>query len=114
MTEPDETTQETPSEEQETTVIQTEYTVKGIPNLDFYRKTYARSCGENDEKAVKIFKEFENTDRVRRVRTELVAVSLGKVSPELCEKILGKNRIVKHESWTRWATMMIAAINSKR
>lgn len=91
-----------------------DYPLKGIPNIDFYQKTYGKSCGNNDEKAVKVFKEYENQDRVRRVKAELIGMSLGKVSPELCEKILGKSRKAKYENWEKWAAMMIATFNSKR
>ena len=91
-----------------------DYPVKGIPNLDFYRKSYARSCGDNDDKAVRICKEYESQDRNRKIRSELIAVSQGNVSPILLERILGKNRPVKYHSWEKWALMMLAIFNSKR
>lgn len=91
-----------------------DYPVKGIPNLDFYRKTYARSCGENDDKAVRICKEYESADRNRKIKAELVAISQDKVSPILLEKIMGKVRPAKHASWVKWALFMLATFNSKR
>lgn len=91
-----------------------DYPLKGIPNLDFYRKTYARSCGENDDKAVRICKEFESQDRNRKIKMELIAVSQGNVSPVLLDRVLGSNRPVKHTSWEKWALMMLATFNSKR
>jgi hypothetical protein len=91
-----------------------EYPVKGIPNLDFYRRTYARSCGENDDKAVRVCKEYESQDRNRKIKVELAQISQGNVSPILLEKILGKNRPVKSGSWEKWALMMLATYNSKR
>jgi len=90
------------------------YPVKGIPNLDFYRKTYARSCSENDDKAVRICKEFESQDRNRKIKSELISISQGNVSPLLLDRILGKNRPIKFVSWEKWALMMLATFNSKR
>lgn len=103
-----------PANAAEIAEAQDSYPVKGIPNLDFYRKTYAKSCGENDDKAARVFREFENQDRVRKVKGELIAISQSKVSPILCEKILGRSRPVKLGSWEKWALMMIAVIGSKR
>jgi hypothetical protein len=91
-----------------------DYPLKGIPNLDFYRRTYARSCGENDQKAVRICKEFESPDRVRKIKTELASISQGNCSPELLERIMGKSRAIRSGSWEKWAFMMIAGFNSKR
>lgn len=91
-----------------------EYPIKGIPTIDFYCKTYARSCGDNDQKAIRIFKEYENQDRVRKLRAELSGVTQSKVSPILLERILGKIRPVKSQSWEKWAQMMIASLNSAR
>lgn len=91
-----------------------DYPMKGIPNLDFYRKTYARSCGDNDDKAVRICKEFESQDRNRKIKMELIAVSQGNVSPILLDRVLGANRPAKYTSWEKWAFMMLATFNSKR
>lgn len=93
---------------------QRDYPVKGIPNLEFYRRTYARSCGDNDDKAVRICKEFESQDRNRKIKSELISISQGNVSPLLLDRILGKNRPIKYLSWEKWALMMLATFNSKR
>ncbi len=106
----DSTSENNQSEPQE----KKDYPMKGIPNLDFYQKTYGRSCGNNDDKAGRVFKEYENADRIKRVKAELIAMSQGKVSPVLCERILGKTRYVKFGSWEKWAIMLINVIQSQR
>lgn len=88
--------------------------VVALPALNAYLRTYAKSCGNNDQKAVKIFKEYESAEKVRRLKGELMAIQAGKVSDEVCIRILGKNRQAKLGTFPKWATMVIAALNSAR
>ena len=94
--------------------VKPDYPVKGLPNLDFYQKTYGKSCGNNDDRAGRVFKEYENNDRIKRVKAELIAISQSKVSPELCERIMGKTRKAKFGTWEKWAIMLINVISSGR
>lgn len=87
--------------------------VKEIPTIKFYQKTYATSCGNNDPKAMKLFKEYENRDKMQRLKVELLAISRGNVSDDLCARTVGAIRKGRHQSYAKWAIMMLNLLNAK-
>ena len=86
------------------------YTFKAIPCIKYYQKTYANSMANNDKKAVAIFKEYESVDKIKRLKTELTAVSQGKVSPKLLEALAGPARRGKYGTFEQWAKVVLALL----
>ncbi|MCC6954333.1 MAG: hypothetical protein IT290_09465 [Deltaproteobacteria bacterium] len=107
MLESEEKTSETVEENAE------ERTVTALPTFTTYEKKYANSCAKNDQKALKIFKEYESVDLVRRLRGEMMAVSKGKVVETAADRIIGKNRKLKFGSYEKWGRMMLAQLQLK-
>ena len=86
--------------------------LKALPALGSYQKTYATSLGNNDGKAIKLFKEFESQDKIRRLKAELIAISQGRVTDELCVRILGPARRSRFGSFSAWAKYALGFANS--
>ena len=86
--------------------------LKGLPALAAYQKSYANSLGNNDAKAIKLFKEFESEDKIRRIKSELLAISQGRAAEELCLRILGPVRRSKFGSYAAWAKFTLGYVNS--
>lgn len=108
----DESTEILP-DEGETTEKKDVFPLKAIPALDHFQRLYGKSCAGDDKKAVRLFKEFESSEKVKRMKGELIAISQNKASDELCGKYLGKMRKAKFGSWAKWAMMMLAQVNSR-
>lgn len=87
--------------------------LKVLPSLQFYQKTYANSCGNNDAKALRLFKEYESRDKVQRLKQELFAISKGRASEQVCNKIIGLTRKGKYDGYDKWALSVLAILNSK-
>ena len=86
--------------------------LKALPALGSYQKTYATSLGNNDGKAIKLFKEFESQEKIRRLKSELLAIAQGRVSDELCQRILGPVRKSKFGGFDAWAKYALGFVNS--
>lgn len=89
-----------------------DYSFKAIPTVKYYQKTYANSLANNDQKAVKIFKEYEPRDKISRFKTELLAISQERVSPELCAQTVGPKRQGRFGSYSKWAKICLSLLNS--
>ena len=87
--------------------------LNALPTLQFYQKTYANSCGNNDAKAVKLFKEYESRDKVQRLRQELFAISKGRAAEPVCNRIIGLTRKGKYNGYEKWALNVLGILNSK-
>jgi len=84
-----------------------EPTIAGIPTLEYYQKTYAVSMDQNDQKAVQIFKDYEAHEKFRRMQQEVMWVRDEKVKTMVLDRVLGKKRKSKYESYKRWAELML-------
>jgi len=91
--------------------FQPAYTFKAIPSILYYQRTYAGSMSNNDKKAVAIFKEYESIAKIKRLKTELTAVSQGKVDPKLLEAQAGPARRGKYGSFEQWAKVVLALLH---
>ena len=100
-------------DEGETTEKKDVFPLKAIPALDHFQRLYGKSCTGDDKKAVRLFKEFESAEKLKRLKGELISISQNKASDELCAKYLGKTRKSKFGSWAKWAIMMLAQVNSR-
>ena len=117
---PDETTlsendaliEETPPEKEAPNESQPAI-LKLLPAIQQYQKTYANSCGNNDAKAIKLFKEYESRDKLQRLRTELIAVSQGRAAEPVCNKLIGLTRKSKYNGYDKWALMALGVLNSR-
>lgn len=90
-------------------------TVTQLPTLDYYQKTYAQSLGGNDQKATGVFKQYESTEKLRRLQNELQMVKAGIVSDSCCDRIIGKKRKSRHASYEHWAELMLLwLVSAKR
>ena len=86
--------------------------LKALPALLAYQKSYATSLGNNDAKAIKLFKEFESQEKIRRVKSELLAITQGRVADALCIQILGAGRRSRFGSFANWAKYALGFVNS--
>ena len=86
---------------------QDEGTITAVPTLRYYQKRYGLSCSNNDRKAVRMFKEYESMEKVRRLQAELMWVSTGQIYSPVLDSILGKTRKVKYDGYDKWGKIML-------
>ena len=82
--------------------------VVAIPTIEYFIKSYARGSSQDDQKAVRVFVEYESREKLTRLRNELSLVKKGQVSPGVCDRIIGparKARFTTHEAWAGAVTM---------
>lgn len=89
------------------------FQVKALPTLEKYQRLYGKTCDGNDRKAMKLFKEYESRESLQRLTRELHAISTMKVADELCERVVGKTKKAKFESYAKWARMMLGCASSR-
>jgi hypothetical protein len=87
--------------------------VKSLPILEGYMKGYARSCGNNDQKAAKLFTEYEPGDKVNRLKREVAQVVQGIVAEPTLVRVIGNARKAKYGGFEKWARMMTGFLNKK-
>lgn len=90
---------------------ESEGSITAVPTLHDYQKRYALSCSNNDQKAVRLFKEYESMEKVRRLQAELMWVSSGQVYSPVLDSILGKTRKAKYNGYNNWAKLMLLWIS---
>lgn len=78
-----------------------------LPVLAYYQKMYAASLGDNDQKAVKLFRDYEPHEKLRRLQFELNAVKNKQATTKACDISIGKKRLSKYQSYSRWAANML-------
>jgi hypothetical protein len=86
--------------------------LKALPTLDYFEKRYGRSM-QNDQKAVKVFRDYESMEKLRRLQNELVYVKEQRVGERTCQFIIGRKRAAKHGSYSHWAQLMLLWIAQK-
>jgi len=85
-----------------------------LPTLEYFQKMYAKSMDGADQKAVKVFKDYESHEKTRRLQSELMWIKDGKVSDAACNRIIGKKRKSKYTSYQRWAELMLLWLASHK
>ena len=90
-----------------------EAAVKALPTLEQYMKTYARSCGNNDQKAAKLYAEYEATEKLNRLKREVSQVAQGIVAEATLIRVVGNARCSKFGGFDKWGRMMIGYLNKK-
>lgn len=84
-----------------------------IPAIQDFQKRYATSFEGNDQKAARLFREYESKEKLNRIRSELMAVKEGSVAEHICVQVIGKKRAVRFGSYRRWAELMLLWFVSK-
>jgi hypothetical protein len=88
--------------------------IKLIPTLDYFQKNYGRSMEGNDMKAVRVFKDYEPAEKVRRLQHELIMIKDQRVSEKVLDAIVGKKRKSKYQGYHLWAERMLMWIVAKK
>ncbi|HQH26965.1 MAG TPA: hypothetical protein PLP17_06175 [Oligoflexia bacterium] len=83
-----------------------------LPTIRDYMRTYGASLEGNDLKAVKVFRDYESHERLRRLQGELILVKNDKVPEETCDAIIGKKRRSKYQTYAAWASLMLQWISA--
>lgn len=83
-----------------------------IPTIEYFHKMYAVSM--EDQKAVRVFKEYESHEKLRRLQSELTWVKNGDVSEKAMERVIGKKRAHKFQGYQHWAELMMIWISQLR
>ena len=81
--------------------------------LRLYEERYARSCDGNDQKATRLFKEYEAREALERLRGELLAIKNDALHENVIIRWVGKKRIAKHGSAKDWARLMMIWLAKK-
>ena len=81
--------------------------ITAIPTLNYYQKSYASTISNNDQKAVRLFKEYESLEKIRRLQAELGWVSSGQVYFQTLDSVVGKKRKSKYKGYEEWAKLML-------
>lgn len=78
-----------------------------LPTIQYFQKTYGASLGGEDQKAVRLFKDYESQEKLRRLQFELTAIKDGKATFKACDRIIGKKRKERYSSYENWAKLML-------
>ena len=95
-------------------VLNDKGSVTAVPTLQFYQRRYAYALANNDQKAARLFKEYESTEMVRRFQSELMWVRNGQVLEQTLDGILGKTRRSKYKGYTEWAKLMLLWVSNAK
>lgn len=81
--------------------------IRVIPTLHYWQKTYAQSLGGQDQKSVRVFRDYESQEKTRRLQQELMNIKDGKVTDQALDLIVGKKRKMKYGGYDKWAALML-------
>lgn len=81
--------------------------LRHMPTLHYWHKTYGVSLGGQDQKAARVFRDYESQEKVRRLQTELMSIKDGRVADEILDVVLGKKRKSKYGGYEKWAALML-------
>ncbi len=85
--------------------------VSSLPSLEHMIKAYANHNDGNDQKAIDTFNMFETTEKMSRLKNELLWIRDGIVTEQTLERVLGLPRKIKFESYENWAKIMMIWIS---
>ena len=88
--------------------------ITGLPTIQYYMKTYGKSCGSNDRKGARLFQDYESGDKVNRLKRELAMVAQSKVTDDICARFIGNQKKATYETFARWAGFMLSSLNAAR
>lgn len=85
-----------------------------IPMFEYYQKMYAQNMGNEDRKAVALFKQYESHEKLRRFQNELMNIKSTQVRESTLDRLVGKTRKGRWVSYEKWASLMLLWINSAK
>jgi hypothetical protein len=85
-----------------------------IPIFVYYQKMYAQNMGNEDRKAVALFKQYESHEKLRRFQNELMNIKSSQIRESTLDRVVGKTRKGRWVSYERWAGLMLLWINSAK
>lgn len=89
--------------------------IRVLPTLHYWQKTYGTSLGGQDQKAVRVFRDYESQEKTRRLQAELMSIKDGKVTDQILDVVVGKKRKIKYAGYDKWAALMLLwAANYKK
>lgn len=91
-----------------------EQIIKLIPTLDYFQKNYGRSMEGNDQKAVRVFRDYEPAEKVRRLQHELQQIKDEIVADAVMDGVVGKKRKQKYKTYAGWASLMLMWLAAKK
>lgn len=78
-----------------------------IPTIEFFRKRYAAGTGDTDQRDLGVFKSYETKERFRQLQSELQWVKEDLVDSAVCDKVIGKTRRSRYQSYQNWGRLML-------
>ncbi len=78
-----------------------------IPTVESFEKLYGRSLEGNDQKALRVFMDYETIEKRKRLLTELLWIKKGWVSEKVLDQFVGKRRKSRYTSYQHWAELML-------
>ena len=84
-----------------------------IPTIDYLIKNYAKSSSSDDQKAARVFLDFESREKLQRLRNELVHVKNGQVNPSVLDQVIGLSRKSRYQSYENWASIVLQLLVKK-
>ena len=88
--------------------------LNALPTLEYFQKMYGKMMDGADQKAVGVFKDYESHEKLRRLQAELMWIKDGKASESACNRIIGKKRKSKYQSYNHWAELMLVWISQHK
>lgn len=88
--------------------------IRFIPTWAYYERTYGKSLEGNDQKAVRVFREYESPEKLRRFEQELLWIKNGLVAEEICDAQIGRKRKAKWGTYENWGAKMLLWLATKR
>jgi len=85
-----------------------------IPMFEYYQKMYAKNMGNEDQKAVALFKQYESQEKLRRFQNELMNIKSSQVREATLDRVVGKARKGRWVSYEKFGGLMLLWINSAK
>lgn len=89
-------------------------TIVSVPTVDYFEKTYGRSMEGNDQKAVRVFREYETKEKIRRLQQELMWIKEKRVPDKTLKALIGDKRRSRYQGYDQWAARMLLWLAAKR
>ncbi len=95
-------------------VLEDQGSISDVPTIRYYQKRYAYSLSNNDQKAARMFKEYEALEMLRRLQAELLWVRNNQVLHTTLDSVLGKTRRSRYRGYDAWAKLMLLWISQAK